>query len=134
MLRDEKGDVRAAYVFVLPYIRDPTMAEAVALWKAVLLCGDLGYQRVIFEGDSKQVVQNICRAQPWNLYDQLLEDMRTRLQGLQYHEVVHVSRKANKVAHGLAKLALNRSTDYVWIDECPSSIIPLIIADQGFSE
>jgi hypothetical protein len=58
------------------------MAEATALWKAVLLCGDLGCQWVVFEGDSMQVVQNLCRAQPWNHYDQLLEDVRTRLHGL----------------------------------------------------
>jgi len=46
-----------------------------------------------------------------------------------FHKVQCVSKDANKVAYGLAKLAVNRSCDHVWIDECPSSVQHLVSAD-----
>jgi hypothetical protein len=39
-----------------PFVRDPALAKAMALWKAVKFCGEVGCQRVVFEGDSLQVV------------------------------------------------------------------------------
>jgi hypothetical protein len=48
VLRDDKGIVVAAMAQFLPQVTDPSMVEAVALWKAVCLCGELGYARVIF--------------------------------------------------------------------------------------
>lgn len=46
--RDEFGTVRAALVSALPYISDPTVAEATTLWKAVRFCLDMGYNQVVF--------------------------------------------------------------------------------------
>jgi hypothetical protein len=79
VLWDEHGVVLAALASITPYIRDPTVAEAIALWKAVKLCVDLGCQQVVFEWDSMQVVQTLCNAQGWSRYAQLLEDVRTML-------------------------------------------------------
>lgn len=42
VLRDEHGIVFIALASVTSYIRDPTVAEATALWKTVKLCGELG--------------------------------------------------------------------------------------------
>jgi hypothetical protein len=66
VLRDDRGNVRAACASIIPSIRDPTMAKIATLWKVVLLCGELGCNRVVFEGDSLQVVQLLNHVQPWN--------------------------------------------------------------------
>jgi virulence-associated protein VapD len=82
----------------------------------------MGCSRVVFEGDSLQVVQAVCNDQAWNRYAQLIADVHTMLHEFPFHKVQYVSIDANKVAHRLAKLAVNRSCDYVWIDECLSPV------------
>lgn len=43
VLRDDKGEVvAAAMAQVLPQVPDPLSAEALALWRAVSLCEELG--------------------------------------------------------------------------------------------
>jgi hypothetical protein len=76
VLRDEQGRVWAAMAMVIPNF---IVAEVVALWKAVNFCLDLGYKRVIFEGDALQVVQSMNQEQPWGRYAQLLDDVRAQL-------------------------------------------------------
>jgi ribonuclease HI len=69
ILIDEKGQVVAAMAKVIPHFRDPTVAEAVALWKAVNLCSDIGVSQVEFEGDSLEVVQAVNGESPcWKSY------------------------------------------------------------------
>jgi hypothetical protein len=77
---------------VVPQVIDPSVAEAVALWRAVKMCGDLGCARVIFEGDSLTIVNAVCQDVPcWSNYDQLIEDTHTLLQGFDhYHVVRHI--------------------------------------------
>jgi hypothetical protein len=78
MLRDEQGRVRVAMATAM-VIPNFIVVEVVALWKAVNFCLDLGYKRVIFEGDSMQVVQSMNQEQPWGRYAQLLDDVRAQL-------------------------------------------------------
>jgi hypothetical protein len=132
VLRDEHGVLLAAMAKVVPYVTNPFVAEAVALWRVVSLCGFLGLQRVVFEGYTVQVVQAMCTESPaWSCYAQLLENTRACLQSLKFYSVKHVCQEANKVAHCLAKLAVNQSLDHVWIGECPSSIHNLVLAKRG---
>jgi hypothetical protein len=86
-----------------------------------------------FWGGCLQVVQSLNHEQPWGRYAQFLDDVRAVLQGSPFYAVQFVLRDANKVAHALAKLAISQSVDYMWLDECPSSIHHLVYADHGFS-
>lgn len=52
VLLDEHGAVLTSMAKVVSYVTDPTVVEVVALWRAVSLCGSLGFQRVVFERDS----------------------------------------------------------------------------------
>lgn len=67
----------------MPFINSSTIAKVVAVLKAVALCKDLGFQRVILEGDALEIVQALRRF------------------------VAHIRREANEAAHSLAKAALH---------------------------
>lgn len=55
--------------------------------------------KVIFEGDSLLVVNEVCREAPcWRNCGQLIEDSRVHLQGFWSQVVCHVKRAANQVA------------------------------------
>lgn len=80
VVRDEGGAVLAIKCTTVSSIGDPTIAEAVAAWKAVELCCELGAQRVILEGDALEVVQALRHEDPsWSRYSQLITDARIKL-------------------------------------------------------
>jgi hypothetical protein len=43
VLRDKQGRVQAALAMGFPNISDPTVAKAMALWKAATFCLELGF-------------------------------------------------------------------------------------------
>ena len=59
VVRDFTGDVVATQSTMKAYVCDPVVAEALALWMAVVLVGQLGFMDVIFEGDCLEEVKAI---------------------------------------------------------------------------
>lgn len=117
--RDESSTVLVSMCTTVLSIMDPTLVEAVVAWKAVELCCEYGFQRVILEGDTLEIIQALRNAESsWRRYGQLLMDMRTKLNSLQFWMAHHVKSTANKVSHRLAKTALSLSLHKVWNWEC----------------
>jgi len=118
---DSHGRVEASMARVIPHISDSTSAEAVALWHGVNrshLSHEMGFQQVIFEGESLRVVQALKQDSPsLSPFSQLLEDIRTRLSSLVVFEVHHIYQEANLVAHHLARLAISSSLDHIWVED-----------------
>jgi hypothetical protein len=129
---DEWGSVVASMCDIIPFITDPTIAEAVAASKAVVFCSEQCFQRIILEGDALEIVQGLRQEGPsWQRYGHLLEDSRARLNGLQFWQLNHVRRDANEVAHGLAKFALQQSHKLVWSGTCPNVVQASVLAEQA---
>ncbi|XP_062155184.1 uncharacterized protein LOC133863239 [Alnus glutinosa] len=100
VIRDNGGVLVAALVQTVPHITDPTHAEAMAAWKAVSFCSDLGLRRATFEGDSLQVVSAMRKDEPcWTSFSQLIEDSMVLLSSLDYFDVRHTRRTSNQAAH-----------------------------------
>ncbi|KAK2637819.1 hypothetical protein Ddye_025614 [Dipteronia dyeriana] len=96
---DQHGNysVRSRYWVGLEPVVSGTDVEVVAKWivKSTKLDSDVGL-----------VIAYILL---------LLNNMRCR-------SVSYVPRKANQVAHLLAKMTLSNSEDYFWMEECPSCV------------
>jgi hypothetical protein len=107
VLRDDTGCVLAALSSFIPSVSDPTVAKALALWKTVAVCIDLGVQRLHLEGDALEVVQALQhQGSCWSRYGHLIDDSRIRLDSIQEWRVSHAQREANEVTHNLAKAAI----------------------------
>jgi ribonuclease HI len=129
IIRDDKGNVVAAQSKVIPFITDPTSAEALAAWHAILLAREVGGKRVLLEGDSAEVVYALSGEGPcYRLYGQLIEDTKIYLAYFTSIKVMHVQRNANKATHVLAKCAISQLLDKVWIQECHSYITDVVLA------
>lgn len=59
IVRDYIGSVVAALSGSWSYITDPSVAEFIAAWKMVKLCLNLGFVKVVLEGDSLEVVNTL---------------------------------------------------------------------------
>ena len=60
----------------------------------------------------------------------LTEDIRTMLLHFSCWEMGYVRREENKVAHVLARLALNNNLDRVWQSDPPKCICEILDAEQ----
>ncbi|GLT72323.1 hypothetical protein SLA2020_442690 [Shorea laevis] len=97
IIRDEAGDVVPSMCVVVPYILDPAVAEAVALWKAVELCNDLQLPRLHLEGDCQKIIQALRMEGPcWSRFGYLVEDSRSQLDLLHDWSVSHTRQEANR--------------------------------------
>lgn len=57
VIRDEVGGFYAAQAKAIPFVMDPSMAEALGAWIAVKLGCELGLSQVHLEGDAVNVVE-----------------------------------------------------------------------------
>jgi ribonuclease HI len=114
-VRDHLGTMCVAQTMAHLGFLDPTSAEAMVALMAAELCCDLGLLQIQLERDAKVVVEVVnstisddsCRGH-------LKEDIRTMLLHFSCWEMGYVRREENKVAHVLARLALNNNLDRVW--------------------
>lgn len=129
---DHEGRVVAVLCAPMPYVHDPTVAEALAAWRLAELCIQLGHDKIILEGDSLEVVQAFRKeSHYWGRYEHIVDDAKALLDSSAQWVIQHVRRSANAAAHHLAKYALHVSEEQVWIGECPRFIHEIVLAEQG---
>ncbi|KAK3205088.1 hypothetical protein Dsin_019134 [Dipteronia sinensis] len=94
------------------------LAEAVAIHRGLVLACETGLYPVEVESDAKVVVGWINDSKHYSSEVGLVMDAIRQI--LRYNvscSIKFVSRKANVVAHTLAKLALSCEEDYVWLED-----------------
>lgn len=90
----------------MQYLRNPTVAEALVARQAVLLAKDLGFERVVFEGDCLSIITALQNNLP--VYSSfgpilILDDLRTHLSSFSYFSFSYVNRLSNTTAHELVQ-------------------------------
>jgi ribonuclease HI len=97
MMRDGKGSFLAALSKQVSIDVTPVVAEIIAALHAVMWCIEQGFKRVVFEGDSLQVVNEVNSIHPCDsLYGHLIEDIKTGIQTLDVAIFSHVKREAKR--------------------------------------
>jgi ribonuclease HI len=130
VVRNEAGELLVGLAVTIPYVSDSLIVEVMATWRAVELGRKLSFQRIILEGDSLIIVGALNQSNPClSGYEQMMEDIRVRLLSFPAFVVRHVCRQANTAAHSLAKHALALNSEMVWLEECPSFIFHIVIAE-----
>jgi hypothetical protein len=109
---------------------EPTLAEACAMYNAIILAIDCGFQEVIFESDCETLVKllNSNVQCPRNYVGNIVRGIRSNLVFFRHSRVNYIHREANKVAHHLANIA-HIEPNTVWINDCPRQLVPTLIRD-----
>jgi ribonuclease HI len=106
--RDELGKVRATLSTALPYIQNPSVAEAFGARRAVEFARERGFSSIVIEGDSREVVLALGNSGDCCVsYGDIISDVRALLSSFPHWKIAHVGREGNKAAHCLAKLAVS---------------------------
>lgn len=104
-------------------VQKPSIAEALALRRAVTLYAELGLSSVILEGDSQVIVKATSgEEEVWANYGTIVE-YRLLIRGYRNCQIRFVYREVNNITHKRSKLAFKFSKERVWIEECHIEIL-----------
>jgi ribonuclease HI len=130
ILRDFEGNFLAASCVFIPHVTTPLMAEAIAMREGLKLANKIRYNRVQAESDSTDVIDARKGEERWwdenaAIFAECV-DMVTSVGDVSFS---HCPRKANKVAHELAKFSFSNELCCNWVDEPPSFLLDKLIRD-----
>lgn len=98
------------------FVPSPLHAEALALKDGLVLAATRGYQNVMFESDSLQVISALKdSATNMSSIGHIIEDSNDMLRKITEACYTHVCRQANGVAHRLAPFALGAVSPFFWV-------------------
>ena len=132
MICDSVGGVLTSLTENIPLPQTMANVEAVAARRAIMLARDLNLTSIILEGDSKIITRAIqAEEQSLASYGNLIEEIRKYANSFLNVRISHVKRKGNSVVHSLARHARHVSGLVVWMEEVPSHILPVLLAEAG---
>ncbi|KAF5481089.1 hypothetical protein F2P56_001774 [Juglans regia] len=130
VIKNDRGEVMAACCESKNFVEQPAIAEGWALRKAMELCEDLKFNKVILEGDA-QVVVNAVNSQTEDLsyFGSIIEDLKVQMKEWPNWSVKFANRNINTVAHTFAKEALHIDLEKIWIEDIPVCLSDCLLRD-----
>lgn len=114
-----------------PPVTSSEEAEILACRKALEFSIDVGFTKVIIEGDNANVMRAVSSSsQNHSWLGIIFEDVKCLLRGLQVVSVNSVKRGENKVAHVLTRHAKNMVDDMFWLEDSPPPIVVALYYDS----
>jgi ribonuclease HI len=134
VVRDDKGEFVAAAAGKLRHLRSALQAETEALVAAVEGAAALSLNRVIFESDSKILVDALnSSSHELSEIGILLREARSLcVVSFDSFQFKHCSRVCNKIAHTLAKFGSQADEECVgWADIAPDFVSDLVASESA---
>ena len=129
VIRNEKGEVMAAFDAKGGVVRDSEEVEVMACRKALEFAIDAGFMEIILEGDNALVMQMVSQAQPNLLRLGLIqEDIWCLATGFRSISTNCVRRSANSVAQALVRLI---DDEIVRMEEDPPPVADALYLDSS---
>jgi ribonuclease HI len=95
---------------------DSSTVEALSALRAIKTCKERGMTKIHMEGDAKVVIDALLNGdEDRSPMGNVIEDIKEELCIVPHWKVSFVRRDGNKVAHVLAKYALNCDLDQEWV-------------------
>nr|POE53100.1 putative ribonuclease h protein [Quercus suber] len=129
---DSTGLVLAALSQEIPLPTSIETVEVIAARRALLFAKELGFERVMIEGDS-EIIINAIREQTLLASDlgHILEDIHVLSSSFCSISFHHIKRLGNCVAHRLARRSFCNPL-LVWMEEVPPDIVDVYNHDLSF--
>ncbi|XP_075675254.1 uncharacterized protein LOC142644553 [Castanea sativa] len=131
IIRDEHGQVMAAMTASGPQVRSSMEAELLACRRSLEFAVDVGFNKLIIEGDNVNVMQAISSTKiDCSLLGYVVDDIRHLVYCLEWASISTTRRDGNKVAHVLAQHARNSiDNDVYWMEDSPPPAVEALAYD-----
>ena len=131
VIRNEKGEVMAAYAARGPPVTDSKETEALACCKAMEFAMDAGFSDLIIEGDNAEVMKAISSPRVnCSRLGHIYDDIRCLTAGVRAWSTSWVRRSANGVAHSLAQFAREIENEIVWLEDSLPPALEALYSDS----
>ncbi|KAK9003211.1 hypothetical protein V6N11_060777 [Hibiscus sabdariffa] len=118
--RNSQGLIMETCSFPHMNVADAFVAEAYACKQAVGFAKDLGFTKVIIEGDSPTIIKKLnSRKVDRSVVYPVIRDIQALFQDFVSISFCFVRREANVAAHVLAQECRSFSTPHCWMEEAP---------------
>ena len=132
--RDCYGRVLASFCRNVRASYQPQIAEALAILECLRLAINRNFSHIIVESDALVVVQLISQKDPpLSEVGVVVTNILELAEHFTAVSFLFVPRLLNRVAHGIAKLALNHGGESLWLDDCPLAVESLVLGDAPVS-
>lgn len=123
IVRNNLGQVMAALSQQIPLPTSVEMVEVQAARRALLFSRELGFERLIIEGDLELIINAITGGEAMftSEFGHILQDIHSLESSFQSVSFQHVRRLGNCVAHRLARRSICNSF-LVWMEDVPPDI------------
>ena len=128
--RNNKDEILGVGAGQLDHIFDASIVEAVAMLKGILWAVDMGFRKIILEGDAAGIINqlNSCDSS-YSLAAPIIYDIKAVKRNFQCCSFSYVPRTGNGVAHELAQYGVTLSNELYWVDEAPQWLHRFICHD-----
>ncbi|XP_030939482.1 uncharacterized protein LOC115964280 [Quercus lobata] len=131
IIRNERGEVMAAFSGKGPPAACSEEAEILACRRAVEFALECGFREMVVEGDNQSVMSALERKRCLSSWvGHILQDVLCLLNDFRWSQVQFAKRSANTVAHLLARHAKGRSHDVIWLEESPPPVLQVLYLDS----
>ncbi|MBA0752194.1 hypothetical protein Gogos_001054 [Gossypium gossypioides] len=130
VIRNSRGSVMGSGTVLNKFVSDPFTAEAIACFQALNLSREMGFSHVQMEGDSQTTIVKINQVLP-NYSDMgtYIDEIKIKASLFQHISFHHVDRRANMVAHMIAKERISLREDKFWVEELPAAAEAFLARD-----
>ncbi|KAK2646057.1 hypothetical protein Ddye_021252 [Dipteronia dyeriana] len=130
IIRDNKGAVMASSAQYLNAGYSPQVAEAMAIFRGLQFAVDTGLVPCMIESDAQVVINLlISGVPPLSDVGLIIQDNYSFYEKSFSCSFAFAPRKANMATHCLAKYGLSSSVDGYWMEECPPSVVLVVLGD-----
>ena len=131
VIHDSEGFVMASSSQKIEATFSPQVVEAVAIYRGLQLAIDIGLTPCKIKSDAEVIVGWInCKNYLCSEIGVVIDDIHLLLEQVRCVSVNFVPRKANQVAHVLAKNGFSFIEDTVWLEEFPPCVSSLVSVDR----
>ena len=125
------SELKAAWCKPYTGIMDPLLAEALALRDGAVFARIRGYDQLILETDSLEMVNLWHSRHDRSVVAPILTEIEEHASFFKSFVIQHVSRSANFPAHLCAKQASTLDVTDCWLDSTPSFLVTSLLADSA---
>ncbi|KAA3483859.1 reverse transcriptase [Gossypium australe] len=128
--RNDKGLVMGACVYQYTEVADAFVAEARACERAVLFAIDMGFRKIILEGDSLTVIKKLRSAKnDRSVIHSIIQNICTMATFIEEVSYSFSLRSGNQAAHTLAVEGYRWPLPCCWIEEVPDRVNSIVVED-----
>ena len=114
-----RNDVGLAMTQQIPLPASVEMVEVLAARRALWFAMELGFDRLVVEGDSEVIINSIKEGNmSHSAFGHILQDITSLCSLFSFVSFQHIKRQGNGVAHKLARRAITNPLD-VWMESIP---------------